>query len=302
MAITRGNIPKELIPGLHALAGLAYAENKPVYKDLFEMDSSDRAFEEETMQYGFPLASFKQEASSAQEADAGETWTARYTHKEYALYFAISEAAMEDNLYDKLSERYSKELGRAFVWAREVGAAAVFNNATSSSFVFGDGVSLLNTAHPTRYAGNLANRPTTATDLSETAMEDGINNVALFVNERGRPLGLKVRKLAIPQVLAPTAGRILGDKTARPGTADRDINYIESNSLIPEGYVVNKYFTSTHAWFLLTDVNNGFKFFERIKPSFATEGDFLSGNFRMKGRDRWSVGATDSARALWGSP
>lgn len=299
MPISRSQLLKELVPGLHALFGMQYARYENQHLDIFEVMSSDRAFEEEVMLAGFGAAPVKAEGSGIDYDEASEVWTARYTHETVALGFAITEEAMEDNLYDKLSTRYTKALARSMAYTKQVKAANVLNNSTSSSAKGGDGVSLLNASHPTALGGTWSNKFTSFTDLSETALEQAVINVAGYVDERGIPIAVKVRKLIIPQALVFVAKRILGSEL-RVGTADNDLNALKQLGTIPEGYAVNNFLTSTTNWWLKTDIEDGFKMFQRAPIKTAMEGDFETGNVRYKARERYSFGWSDP-RCVYGS-
>jgi len=300
MAISRAQLLKELLPGLNALFGLEYKRYGEEHKEIYEIESSDRSFEEETKLAGFGAAPVKSEGSSISYDNAQEAWTARYTHETVAMGFAITEEAVEDNLYDKLSARYTKALARGMAYTKQVKAAAILNNATNTSYVYGDGVPLLSTAHPLVNGSTNSNRPTTGVDLNETSLEAAVIAIAAWTDERGLLLAAKPRKLILPPALTFVATRLL-ETTQRVGTADNDINALKSNGSIPEGYTINHWLTDTNQWFLTTDVPNGLKMFVRAPMKTSLEGDFDTGNVRYKARERYSFGASDSL-AIYGSP
>ena len=300
MAISRAQLLKELLPGLNALFGLEYKRYGEEHKEIYDIETSDRSFEEETKLSGFGAAPVKSEGNSIQYDNAQEAWTARYTHETIALGFAITEEAVEDNLYDKLSARYTKALARGMAYTKQVKAAAILNNATSASYVYGDGVALLSTAHPLTSGGTQSNRPTTGVDLNETSLEAAVIAIAAWVDERGLLLAAKPRKLILPPALTFVATRLL-ETTQRVGTADNDINALKSNGSIPEGYTVNHWLTDTNQWFLTTDVPNGLKMFVRAPMTTKMDGDFDTGNVRYKARERYSFGVSDPL-AIYGSP
>lgn len=300
MAISRAQLLKELLPGLNALFGLEYKRYGEEHKEIYDIETSDRSFEEETKLSGFGAAPVKSEGNSIQYDNAQEAWTARYTHETIALGFAITEEAVEDNLYDKLSARYTKALARGMAYTKQVKAAAILNNATSSSYVYGDGVALLSTAHPLTSGGTQSNRPTTGVDLNETSLEAAVIAIAAWVDERGLLLAAKPRKLILPPALTFVATRLL-ETSNRVGTADNDINALKSNGSIPEGYTVNHWLTDTNQWFLTTDVPNGLKMFVRAPMTTKMDGDFDTGNVRYKARERYSFGVSDPL-AIYGSP
>ena len=300
MAISRAQLLKELLPGLNALFGLEYKRYGEEHKEIYDIETSDRSFEEETKLSGFGAAPVKSEGNSIQYDTAQEAWTARYTHETIALGFAITEEAVEDNLYDKLSARYTKALARGMAYTKQVKAAAILNNATSASYVYGDGVALLSTAHPLTSGGTQSNRPTTGVDLNETSLEAAVIAIAAWVDERGLLLAAKPRKLILPPALTFVATRLL-ETSNRVGTADNDINALKSNGSIPEGYTVNHWLTDTNQWFLTTDVPNGLKMFVRAPMTTKMDGDFDTGNVRYKARERYSFGVSDPL-AIYGSP
>jgi len=301
MAITRSQLVKELEPGLNALFGLEYKRYENEHEQIFSIEASDRAFEEEVMLTGFGSAPVKTEGAGMAYDTAQESFTARYTHETIAMAFALTEEAIEDNLYDRLSVRYTKALARSMSNTKQVKAASVLNNGfTGGSFAGGDGVALMSTAHPTAMGPDFSNRPAVAADLNETSLEQGIIDIAAFTDERGLKVALTARKLVVPKELQFTAERLM--KTSlRVATADNDINAIVSMGLIPEGYVVNHYLTDTDAFFLLTDAPNGLKMFNRSPVKTAFEGDFETGNVRYKARERYSFGFSDP-RGIYGSP
>ena len=300
MAISRAQLVKELEPGLNALFGLEYKRYENEAGQIFDNESSDRAFEEEVMLSGFGTADVKPEGSGVQYDDAQETYTARYTHETVALAFALTEEAIEDNLYDRISSRYTKALARSMATSKQVKAANVLNNAfAASGYNGGDGESLCGNAHPT-LNGNQTNIPTTASDLSETSLEQALIDIASFQDERGLKIAAQGMKMIIPKELQFTAERIMKSQ-GRVGTADNDINAVKSMGMIPQGYVVNHYLSDTDAWFIKTDVPNGMKHFVRAPLKTAMEGDFDTGNVRYKARERYSFGWSDW-RGIYGSP
>ena len=299
MAISRAQLVKELEPGLNALFGLEYKRYENEAAQIFDNESSDRAFEEEVMLSGFGTADVKPEGSGVQYDDAQETYTARYTHDTVALAFALTEEAIEDNLYDRISSRYTKALARSMATSKQVKGANVLINATASSgYTGGDGVVLVSNAHPT-LNGNQSNRPTTYSDLSETSLEQALIDIAGYQDERGLKIAAQGMKMIIPKELEFTAERILKSQ-GRVGTADNDINAIKSMGMVPQGYTVNHYLTDTDAWFVKTDVPNGLKHFVRAPLKTAMEGDFDTGNVRYKARERYSFGWSDW-RGVYGS-
>jgi hypothetical protein len=302
MAISRSQLVKELEPGLNALFGLEYKRYENEHREIFAEESSDRAFEEEVMLTGFGAAPTKAEGSGVQFDSAQESFTARYTHETIAMAFALTEEAIEDNLYDKLSTRYTKALARSMAHTKQVKAASVLNNAfnTTGAFNGGDGVSLCNAAHPTALGPNFRNTLSVAADLNETSLEQAIIDVAAFTDERGLKINVQVRKLIVPKELQFTAERLM-KSTLRTGTADNDVNALRSMGMIPEGYVVNNYLTDTDAFFLMTDAPNGLKMFNRAGMKTGFEGDFDTGNVKFKARERYSFGWSDP-RGIYGSP
>ena len=299
MAISRSQLVKELEPGLNALFGLEYKNYADEHAQIFDVENSDRAFEEEVMLSGFANASVKPEGSSVNYDTAQESFTARYTHETLALAFSITEEAIEDNLYDRLASRYTKALARSMANAKQVKAANVLNNAFDSSFTGGDGVELCSAVHPI-VAGTFKNELSTAADLNETSLEQSLIDIAAMTDERGLKIAAKGTKMIIPSALQFTAERLMKSQ-GRTGTADNDINAVGSMGMIPQGYVVNHYLTDTDAFFIKTDVPNGLKMFVRAPIKTAMEGDFETGNVRYKARERYSFGFSDP-RGIFGSP
>tara|TARA_B100001559_G_scaffold320420_2_gene332544 strand:+ start:16000 stop:16908 length:909 start_codon:yes stop_codon:yes gene_type:complete len=299
MAISRAQLAKELEPGLNALFGLEYARYGDESAEIFETESSDRAFEEEVMLVGFGNAAEKAEGAGVQYDSASEAYTSRYTHETIALAFALTEEAVEDNLYDRLANRYTKALARSMNHTKQVKAANVLNNAFNNAFTGGDGVELCSTAHPLSYGGTFANEPVTNADLNETSLENALIDISNFVDERNMIVALNGTKLVIPSQLRFVADRIL-ESTQRPGTADNDINAMRNTSALPGGYVVNHFLTDPDAFFVMTDAPNGLKHFERSPLRTAMEGDFNTGNMRYKARERYSYGWSDP-RGIYGS-
>ena len=300
MAISRAQLLKELLPGLNALFGLEYERYGEQHKEIYDTESSERSFEEETKLSGFSAAPVKNEGSAIAYDNAQEAWTARYNHETIALGFSITEEAVEDNLYDSLSARYTKGLARAMAYTKQTKAAAVLNNGFSATAVGGDGVALFSTAHPLVSGGTNSNRPATAADLNETSLESAVIQIAAWTDERGLLIAAKPRKLVIPPALQFTATRLL-ETSLRVGTTDNDINALKNNGSIPEGYTINNYLTDTNAWFLTTDVPNGMKHFVRTPLSNSMDGDFDTGNVRYKSRERYSFGFSDPL-GMFGSP
>jgi hypothetical protein len=299
MAISRGQLVKELEPGLNALFGLEYKRYENQHAEIFDTETSDRAFEEEVMLSGFANAQVKPEGSGVTFDSAQETFTARYTHETIALAFSITEEAIEDNLYDRLASRYTKALARSMANTKQVKAANVLNNAFDSAFAGGDGKELCATDHPT-IAGTVSNELSTSADLNETSLEQSLIDIAAFTDERGLKIAARGLKLIIPSELQFTAERLM-KSAQRVGTADNDINAINSMGMIPQGYVVNNFLTDTDAFFIKTDVPNGMKMFVRSPIKTAMEGDFDTGNVRYKARERYSFGFSDF-RGIYGSP
>ena len=300
MAISRAQLLKELLPGLNALFGLEYAKYGEEHKEIYETESSERSFEEETKLSGFSAAPVKNEGSAIAYDNAQEAWTARYTHETIAMGFSITEEAVEDNLYDSLSSRYTKALARGMAYTKQVKAAYVLNNAFTGGPTYGDGVVLCSTAHPLISGGVNSNTPATAADLNETSLENAVIQIAAWTDERGLLIAAQPRKLIIPSALQFVATRLL-ETNLRVGTSDNDINALKNNGSIPEGYTVNHYLTDTNAWFLTTDVPNGLKHFVRTPLSTGMDGDFDTGNVRYKSRERYSFGVSDPL-GIFGSP
>ena len=299
MAISRSQLLKELLPGLNALFGLEYARYGEEHKELYEIESSERSFEEETKLSGFSAAPVKSEGAAIAYDNAQEAWTTRYSHETIALGFSITEEAIEDNLYDSLSARYTKALARGMAYTKQVKAASVLNNGFSSSYLGGDGVALFSTAHPLVSGGTNANTPSTQVDLNETSLEAAVIQIAAWTDERSLLIAAKPRKLVVPPALMFVATRLLETKL-RVGTNNNDISAINNNGTIPEGYTVNHFLTDVNAWFLLTDVPNGLKHFVRTPLQNSMDGDFDTGNVRYKSRERYSFGWSDPLGA-WGS-
>ena len=300
MAISRAQLVKELEPGLNALFGLEYKRYDSEHEEIYAKESSDRAFEEEVMLSGFANAQTKPEGQGVSFDEAQETFTARYTHETVALAFAITEEAMEDNLYDRISSRYTKALARSMANAKQVKAASPLNNGLpSGSFNTGDGVTLINTSHPT-IAGTFSNTLSTAADLNETSLEQAMIDIAAFTDERGLKIAAKGMKMIIPSALQFTADRLM-KSPGRVGTADNDINALKNMGMIPQGYRVNHYLTDTDAFYIITDVPNGMKYFDRAPLKTAMEGDFDTGNVSYKARERYSFGCSDP-RGIYASP
>jgi len=298
MAISRAQLVKELEPGLNALFGLEYRQYADETKEIFDTESSDRAFEEEVMLSGFGNAAVKPEGQGIQFDDAQETFTARYTNETIALAFSITEEAIEDNLYDRLASRYTKALARSMASTKNVKGAGVLNNAFDSTYAGGDGVELCSRLHPT-LAGTFANEPATNADLNETSLEQAIIDISAFTDERGLKIAARGMKMIIPPQLQFTADRLL-NTVGRTGTADNDINALKNMGMIAGGYSVNHYLTDTDAWFVKTDVPNGLKHFNRSPIKTTMEGDFDTGNVRYKARERYVFGFSDP-RGIYGS-
>ena len=300
MAISRAQLLKELLPGLNALFGLEYAKYGEEAAEIFETESSDRSFEEETKLSGFGAAPVKNEGAAIAYDNAQEAYTARYNHETISMGFSVTEEAIEDNLYDSLSARYTKALARAMAYTKQVKGAAILNNAFDSNFTYGDGVELCSTAHPLVSGGTNSNEPATGADLNETSLEAAVIQIAGWTDERGLLIAAKPRKLVGPSDLQFVATRLL-DTELRVNTADNDINALRHNGSIPEGYTVNHYLTDTNAWFLLTDVPNGLKHFVRTPMQTSMDADFDTGNSRYKARERYSFGVSDPL-GIFGSP
>jgi hypothetical protein len=300
MAISRAQLLKELLPGLNALFGLEYNKYGEEHKEIFDTETSERSFEEETKLSGFSAAPVKNEGSAIAYDNAQEAWTARYQHETIALGFSLTEEAIEDNLYDSLSARYTKALARAMAYTKQVKAANVLNNGFNSSYAGGDGVELFSTLHPLVSGGVNSNEPSTPADLNETSLEAAVIQIAAWTDERGLLIAAKPRKLIVPPALMFVATRLL-ETELRVATADNDINALKNNGSIPEGYAVNHFLTDSNAWFLTTDVPNGLKHFVRMPMSTSMDGDFDTGNVRYKARERYSFGWSDPL-GIFGSP
>ena len=299
MAISRAQLLKELLPGLNALFGLEYKQYGEEHKEIYDTETSERSFEEETKLSGFSAAPVKPEGNAIAYDNAQEAWTARYNHETIALGFSITEEAVEDNLYDSLSKRYTKALARAMAYTKQVKAASVLNNGFSSSYVGGDGQPLFSASHPLVSGGTNCNR-LTASDLNETSLEAAVIQIAGWTDERGLLIAAKPNKLIVPPALMFTAKRLL-DTELRVATADNDINALKAMGSIPGGYTVNHFLTDTNAWFLTTDVPNGMKHFVRTPLQNSMDGDFDTGNVRYKSRERYSFGWSDPL-GMFGSP
>jgi hypothetical protein len=306
MAISRAQLLKELLPGLNALFGMEYARYGEEHKEIYETEKSERSFEEETKLAGFAAAPVKNEGSAIAYDNAQEAFTARYTHETIALGFSITEEAVEDNLYDSLSARYTKALARAMAYTKQVKAAAVINNGFNGAYLGGDGVTLFGNnssstrvGHPLVGGGVNYNSPTTGVDLNETALENAVIQIAAWTDERGLLIAAKPRKMVIPPSLMFVAKRLL-DTELRVQTADNDINALKQMGAIPEGYTVNHFLTDPNGWYLTTDVPNGMKHFERMPLANSMDGDFDTGNVRYKARERYSFGWSDPL-GMWGS-
>ena len=294
MAISRAQLLKELLPGLNALFGLEYARYGEEHKEIYETESSERSFEEETKLSGFSAAPVKNEGSAIAYDNGQEAWTARYNHETIALGFSLTEEAIEDNLYDSLSARYTKALARAMAYTKQVKSASVLNNGftNSSQYYGGDGVPLFSASHPLVSGGTNSNIPSTPADLNETSLENAVIQIAAWTDERGLLIAAKPRKLIVPPALQFVATRLL-ETELRVGTTDNDINALKNNGSIPEGYTINHFLTDTNAWFLTTDVPNGMKHFVRTPLAQSMDGDFDTGNVRYKARERYSFGWSD---------
>ena len=309
MAISRAQLLKELLPGLNALFGLEYARYDDEHSACYDAEASDRSFEEEVKLSGFAAAPVKPEGSGISYDAAQESFTARYNHETIAMGFSITEEAMEDNLYDSLSARYTKALARAMAHTKQVKAMVPFNNGFTNAYQSGDGVNLFTAdgdgvtggdGHPLVSGGKTSNRPATAVDLNETSLEAAVIQIAKWTDERGLLIAARPRKLIIPPDLQFVAKRVLGSEL-RPGTADNDINAVRVMGVVPEGHAVNHYLTDVDAWFLMTDVPNGMKHFTRVAMETSMDGDFDTGNVRYKARERYSFGVSDPL-GVWGSP
>ncbi len=299
MAISRAQLLKELLPGLNALFGMEYARYGEEHKEIYETETSERSFEEETKLSGFSAAPVKNEGAAIAYDNAQEAWTTRYNHETIALGFSITEEAIEDNLYDSLSARYTKSLARAMAYTKQVKAAAVLNNGFSATYPGGDGVALFSAAHPLVSGGTNSNTPGTQVDLNETSLEAAVIQIAAWTDERGLLIAAKPKKMVVPPALMFVAKRLL-DTELRVATADNDINAIKQMGAIPEGYCVNHFLTDPNAWFLTTDVPNGMKHFVRTPLQNSMDGDFDTGNVRYKARERYSFGWSDPL-GMWGS-
>jgi hypothetical protein len=300
MAISRAQLVKELEPGLNALFGMEYDRYDNEHAEIFDTESSDRAFEEEVMLVGFGNAQTKAEGAGVNFDNASEAYTARYTHETVTLAFALTEEAMEDNLYDRLGARYTRALARSMAHTKQVKASSVLNSAFDANFAGGDGVELCATNHPLAGGGTFRNEPSVAADLNETSLENALIDISTFVDERNMIIALRGMKLIVPPQLQFVADRLL-ESTLRTGSADNDINAIKNMGMLPEGYTINHFLTDPDAFFIKTDTPNGFKHFERIPMSTGMEADFDSGNMRFKARERYSFGYSDP-RAVFGSP
>ena len=300
MAISRAQLLKELLPGLNALFGLEYKRYGEEHKEIYEQETSERSFEEETKLSGFSAAPVKNEGQAIAYDNAQEAWTARYNHETIALGFSITEEAVEDNLYDSLSSRYTKALARAMAYTKQVKAAYILNQGFSAGITYGDGQALFSTAHPLVSGGTNSNRPSTGADLNETSLEAAVIQIAAWTDERSLLIAAKPKKLIIPPALMFVATRLL-ETELRVGTTDNDINALKNNGSIPGGYTVNHWLTDTNAWFLTTDVPNGLKHFVRAPLANSMDGDFDTGNVRYKARERYSFGVSDPL-GIFGSP
>jgi hypothetical protein len=300
MAISRAQLLKELLPGLNALFGMEYERYGEEHKEIYETETSERSFEEETKLSGFSAAPVKNEGSAISYDNGQEAWTARYNHETIALGFSLTEEAIEDNLYDSLSARYTKALARAMSYTKQVKAAAVLNNGFSASYPGGDGVALFSASHPLVSGGTNSNTPSTPADLNETSLENAVIQIAAWTDERGLLIAAKPRKLIVPPALQFVATRLL-ETELRVGTNDNDVNAIKSNGSIPEGHTINHFLTDVNAWYLTTDVPNGMKHFVRTPLAQSMDGDFDTGNVRYKARERYSFGWSDPL-GMFGSP
>lgn len=299
MAISRAQLLKELLPGLNKLFGLEYNRYGEQHKEIYEVETSERAFEEEVKLSGFGAAPVKNEGMPIAYDNAQEAFIARFNHETIALGFSLTEEAFEDNLYESLSIRYTKALARAMAYTKQIKAAALLNNGFTT-YQSGDGVTLFNTAHPLVGGGVNSNRPATGADLNETSLEAAVIQMSLWTDERGLLIAAKPRKLIVPTQLQFVATRLL-ETELRVSTSDNDINALKSNGSIPEGYTVNYFLTDTNGWFLKTDVPNGMKHFVRVSQETKTDGDFDTGNIRWKARERYSFGVSDPL-GIFGSP
>jgi len=300
MAISRAQLLKELLPGLNALFGMEYARYDDEHSEIYESESSDRSFEEEVKLSGFDAAPVKDEGSAISYDAAQESFTARYNHETIAMGFAITEEAMEDNLYDSLSARYTKALARAMAHTKQVKAVVPLNNGFTTAYSSGDGVALFSASHPLVSGGTNSNTQSTAADLNETSLEAAVIQIGKWTDERGLLIAARPQTLVIPPDLQFVATRVMKSEL-RPGTADNDINAVRSVGVVPGGTIVNHYLTDTDAWFLLTDIPNGLKHFNRVALETSMDGDFDTGNVRYKARERYSFGVSDPL-GIWGSP
>lgn len=300
MAISRAQLLKELLPGLNALFGMEYEKYGEEHAEIYETETSERSFEEETKLSGFGAAPVKNEGAAIAYDNAQEAFTARYNHETISMGFSITEEAIEDNLYDSLSARYTKALARAMAYTKQVKAAAILNNAFDPAVTYGDGVELCSTAHPLVSGGTNSNEPATGADLNETSLEAAVIQIAAWTDERGLLIASRPTKLVVPPDLQFVATRLL-ETELRVNTADNDINAIRSMGSIPEGYTVNHYLTDTNAWFLMTDIPNGLKHFVRTPMQTSMDADFDTGNSRYKARERYSFGVSDPL-GIFGSP
>ena len=300
MAISRAQLLKELLPGLNALFGMEYARYDDEHTEIYETESSDRSFEEEVKLSGFDAAPVKDEGDAISYDAAQESFTARYNHETIAMGFAITEEAIEDNLYDSLSARYTKALALAMAHTKQVKAVVPLNNGFTTAYSSGDGVALFSASHPLVSGGTNSNTQSTAADLNETSLEAAVIQIGKWTDERGLMIAARPQTLVIPPDLQFVAARVMQSEL-RPGTADNDINAVRSMGVVPGGTVVNHYLTDTDAWFLLTDVPNGLKHFNRVALETGMDGDFDTGNVRYKARERYSFGVSDPL-GIWGSP
>jgi hypothetical protein len=300
MAISRAQLLKELLPGLNALFGLEYKRYPEEHKEIFDTENSERSFEEETKLSGFGAAPVKNEGQALSYDNAQEAWTARYNHETIAMGFSVTEEAMEDNLYDSLSSRYTKALARAMAYTKQVKAANILNNGFNAAFRYGDGQPLFSTAHPLVSGGTNSNTPATAADLNETSLESAVIQIAAWTDERGLLIAAKPVKLVLPPALQFVATRLL-ETELRVGTTDNDVNALKNNGSIPGGYTINHFLTDTNGWYLTTDVPNGLKHFVRVPLATSHDGDFDTGNIRYKARERYSFGVSDPL-GIFGSP
>ena len=300
MAISRAQLLKELLPGLNALFGMEYARYDDEHTDIYETESSSRSFEEEVKLSGFDAAPVKDEGDAISYDAAQESFTARYNHETIAMGFAITEEAMEDNLYDSLSARYTKALARAMAHTKQVKAVVPLNNGFTTAYSSGDGVALFSASHPLVSGGTNSNTQSTAADLNETSLEAAVIQIGKWTDERGLLIAARPQSLVIPPDLQFVAARVMQSEL-RPGTADNDINAVRSMGVVPGGTVVNHYLTDTDAWFLMTDIPNGLKHFNRVALETSMDGDFDTGNVRYKSRERYSFGVSDPL-GIWGSP